>query len=231
MRVAALVPAAGRGKRLGAKVPKIFLRVGGVPILIHTLKQLSSAFSFGDIVVAVDGAELKKTAKLLSHYRIPNVRVVEGGRTRAESVLLALGAAHPSCDWVLVHDAARPFPSRKLVRSVVRGALRTGAALCALPATATVKRVDPGKRVVLGTEDRDALFFAQTPQVFKRKLFERRYRMLGKRALSCTDDAALFDGSSVKVGVVPGESLNLKVTVPGDLELFKRYLNGRRRSS
>ncbi len=223
MNVAAVVPAAGRGDRLGAGIPKSFVSVAGRPLLIHTLKALFGAFPFRQAVVAVGPSEVDRARRLLGKHGFGRrVRVVPGGSTRAASVRNAVRVLADPCDWVLIHDAARPLVSRALVRRTLEVARRTGAAIAALPATATVKRIRDG-RTIVRTEDREALVLAQTPQVFRRELLLGRYRRLGGRALRATDEAALFDGSRVRVAVVPGEARNLKVTTPEDLGLFRHW--------
>ncbi|HTL70330.1 MAG TPA: 2-C-methyl-D-erythritol 4-phosphate cytidylyltransferase [Candidatus Eisenbacteria bacterium] len=223
MKIAAIVPAAGRGARLRSRVPKPFVRLLGKPLLVHTLENLSAAFPFAEILVAVDPSKMAAARRLLGGRRLrAPVRVVAGGRTRAESVRNAVSQASAGCDWVLIHDAARPFVSAALVRSVVRAARGSGAALCALPVTSTVKRAGPGL-TVRATEDRRTLYLAQTPQVFRKTLLADRFRAAGAAASGATDEAALFDGSKVRVRLVPGESRNIKITTPEDLELFGYY--------
>jgi 2-C-methyl-D-erythritol 4-phosphate cytidylyltransferase len=139
-----------------------------------------------------------------------------------------LRALSKDSEWVLVHDAARPLVSRAVVRRTLKAARSSGVALCALPVTATVKRLYSERPVVRGTEDRRVFYLAQTPQVFRRSLLLSRYRALGRRALSATDEAALFDRSRVRVRVAAGETRNIKVTTREDLKLIKFYLKGRR---
>ncbi len=219
MKITAVVPAAGKGTRFGSKIPKAFVRFAGKALLVHTLERLSAAHRFTETLVAVERERVAETEKLLAEAGIA-ARVVPGGRTRAESVRNAVFEA-AGADWVLVHDAARPFASVPLVRRVIAKAKETGAALAAVPATATVKRVSRAGRVT-GTEDRESLWLAQTPQVFRKDLLVSRYRALGKRAGAATDEAALFDGSNVRVAVVPGESGNVKITTPEDAAQFGR---------
>ncbi len=225
-RVSAIVPAAGQGARLGRSLPKAFVVVAGKPLLEHTLGSLSRAFRFDEILVAVSAEHVGRAEKLAARAGLRNVRVVIGGATRAESVRNALCQVRESSDFVAVHDAARPLVSGKLVKALVAAAAGCGAAIAAVPATATVKRVLKGR--VTGTEDRDTLALAQTPQVFRKKLLLERYACLGAKALKATDEAALFDGSGQTVRAMPGEAKNIKVTTPEDLELLVHYLKARR---
>lgn len=220
MRVTAIVPAAGSGKRFGSKVPKQFLLVDGRPVLVHTLKKLERAFTFKEKIVAAAPKDIKMTSALLSKHGLASWRVVAGGATRAESVWNALKASGHA-EWALVHDAARPMISSKLVREVIRSAAKTGAAIVALPAVATVKKVNVRTLEVLGTEDRNSIYLAQTPQVAKKKILMDRYKKLGKKAFLLTDEAAFFDRTPIKVKIVVGDPRNIKITTPEDLALLR----------
>ena len=220
MKVAAIVPAAGRGKRFRGKIPKIFVPLRGKPLLVRTLESLLRAFRFEEVWVTAGPADVEKTKKILKRFGL-RVRVIAGGATRAASVKRAFERVSPGCDWVLIHDGARPCVDRALVLRTMAAAKKTGAALCALPATATVKRVDPKRGRVLGTEDRRSLYLAQTPQVFRKDLLASRYRALKTKALSATDEAALFDGSRITVRVTEGDAKNIKVTTLDDWKLLR----------
>ena len=220
----AVIPAGGRGRRFLSRAPKLLTRVAGRPVLVHTLKNLLKAAVFSDVVVAASPALERVLKPLLKRHGLGRVRVVRGGATRAESVRRGVEALNGRCRWVLVHDSARPLVGRELVGRTLRAARRTGAALCALPATATVKRAERG--IVRSTEPRERLWLAQTPQVFELRRLEERYRRL-KGWRGATDEAALFDGSGVRVGVVPGEPRNIKITTREDLELMRFYLGVR----
>ena len=227
MKIAAIVPAAGLGRRLKTKAFKPFVRILGKPLLVHTLESLKKSFDFAEIIVAAAPAKLDETLRLLRRHKLHGVRVVLGGRNRSGSVRNALLNVSGDCDWVLVHDAARPFVGRVLVRRLLNAAKATGAAIAATPVTATVKRSGARKDVIFKTEDRERLFLAQTPQLFRKGLLAKRYRTLGAKALLCTDEAALFDRSRVRVRLVPGDPKNIKITAPEDIKLFKFYLNDR----
>jgi len=224
MRVAAVIAAAGKGKRLKTKVPKSFLPVSGKPILAWTLLNLARAYGFEEIIVTAGRAELGRMRDLAKRQGLRRVRVVAGGKTRALSVKNGVASVSPACDWVLVHDAARPLVSARLVKAILEAAKKSGAAICALRATVTIKKTDIRGKAVLGTEDRRRIFLAQTPQVFKKELLLQRYAALGRKISSLTDEASFFDGTHVVVQVVPGETRNIKITTPEDLDLFKYYL-------
>lgn len=220
MRIAAVIPAAGEGRRFGSRTPKVFTRLLGKPLLAHTLASLNRAYRFEETVIAVAPAYVKKTEALVRRYGFLRTRVVAGGRTRAQSVKNAASQVGRS-SWVLVHDAARPLVSPRLIKKLLVSARTTGAAICALPATATVKRASRG--FVTGTEDRTTLVLAQTPQVFKKDLLLAAYRH-PHRGVSPTDEAALFDGKRRLVRIVEGEARNIKITRPEDAELFRFYV-------
>jgi len=221
--VAAIVPSAGAGKRFRSAKPKVFFRFAGKPLIAHTLGRLLASYPFRRVIVAAHPANLDATKKLLGRHGFGGVEVVPGGRTRALSVLNALRRAAVDCEWALVHDAARPFVTRGLVRSTLKAAAGTGAAICALPVSSTVKKCDISGRYALCTVDRSRLYLAQTPQVFKTKLLLGRYRALGNKAATATDDAALFQGSGVRVRITAGLARNIKVTTREDVPLFHFY--------
>lgn len=223
MIVSAVVPAGGRGVRLKLKTPKPFIEVSGKPLLVLTLERLARTYRFEEIVVPVEPFRAREVERLLSKYGLGNVRVVAGGRTRAESVRNGVLALNQKSEWVLIHDAARPLVTPGLVRRILSEARKTGGAICALQATATVKRVSRDLSIS-GTEARETLYLAQTPQVFKAKDLLWRYEALGATALDRTDEAALFDGTSVRIRVVSGEAQNIKITTSEDLVFLDALL-------
>lgn len=216
---AAVVPAAGAGRRFGSRVPKAFAKLGGEVLVVSTLKNLKRCGRFREIVLAVSPEWISAARNILKRSGLGSAKVVAGGRTRAESVRNGVLACDASVEWVYVHDAARPLVAKALVSRLTRGARRTGACIPALPATATVKSARPDG-TVLRTVDRERLFLAQTPQVFRRKLLVSRYKALGRKAFRATDEAALFDGTPVRVQIVPGDPKNIKITTPEDGEWY-----------
>lgn len=226
---AGIVPAAGRGERLGAGAPKALRTLGGVPLLVHAVRALAAARAVGLVVVAAPPDDVAQVRALLADHEVgAEVAVVAGGATRQESVRLALAALTPDVEVVLVHDAARPLVPVELVDRVA-AAVRHGAAAVVpgLPVADTVKRVeagDGGERVV-ETLDRAALRAIQTPQGFRRDVLEAAHAAATDDA---TDDAGLVERAGATVTVVPGSEEAFKVTRPLDLLLAEAVLARRR---
>jgi 2-C-methyl-D-erythritol 4-phosphate cytidylyltransferase len=147
-------------------------------------------------------------------------RVVEGGASRSASVRCGLAAVPDEADVIVVHDAARPLATAALFDAVVASATGHGAAICAVPVSDTIKRVDGG--LVIDTLDRDHLVAVQTPQAFDAALL-RRAHASGAEA---TDDAALVELLGASVSVVPGDAHNVKITTPADLRAAEQFLGG-----
>jgi 2-C-methyl-D-erythritol 4-phosphate cytidylyltransferase len=235
-RTAAIVPAAGRGERLGPGAPKALRELGGQPILVHALRALVSARDVDLVVVAapagagpdgVDAVRALVSDHLGDEAVDTDVIVVAGGDTRQASVALALAVLPPSVDVVLVHDAARPLVPVSLVERVV-AAVRGGAdaVVPGLRLSDTVKVVDPAGRVE-STPDRETLRAVQTPQGFRRAVLEAAHAGADPAA-PATDDAGLVERAGVPVLVVAGSDDAFKVTRPFDLVLAEAVLSRRR---
>ena len=204
-----VVLAAGRGERFGRD--KVWLPLRGQPLLVHCLRALAAS-PVARVALVVSAERLPEAQALASSVPLPTVAVV-GGARRQDSVangLQALGA----CDWVAVHDAARPLATQELLLRTWRAAQTTGAAIAAIPQTETVKRVRDGQ--VIETLPRAELWAVQTPQVFRTDLLLRAHATI---ADDVTDDAALVERLGVTVRIVEGSYANIKVTMPHDLAL------------
>ena len=213
-----IIAAAGMGSRLGRDEPKALVLLAGRPLVSWTLDAIG-AVPFARRRVAVPpGRENRFEAAIGGRAGI-----VAGGESRAESVRRAFESldAEPA-DLVCVHDAARPFVTSAEVLSVIEAAEGTGAAIAATPVVDSLKRVD-GTRVVR-TVDREGLFAAATPQVFRADLLARAF----EAAWDATDEAALVEGLGVAVSVVAVSRLAFKVTTPEDLEMAEALVRSRR---
>ena len=216
--VTALVPAAGRGVRLGADVPKAFVALCGRSLLWRAVHGLLESGCIDEVVVAVAAEDAGHAADALAG--VDRVQFVTGGAQRSDSVRAALDAV-PGIDVVLVHDAARCLTPASVIRDVV-AAVRAGhhAVVPVLPVTDTVKQVDAGGAVV-ATVDRSALRVAQTPQGFDAALLRRAHAANGAPA---TDDAGLVERLGERVMTVPGHPHAFKITTPFDLAVAEAVL-------
>jgi len=223
--VAAIVPAAGRGERLGPGTPKALRLLGGAPLLVHAVRTLARARLVELIVVAAPPDQVAQVRDLLAdHHTGALLSVVPGGESRRDSVRAALASLPDDVTTVLVHDAARPLAPVELVDAVA-AALRDGAeaVVPVLPVVDTVKRVE-GDRVV-ETVDRTVLRAVQTPQGFRREVLEEAHLAGGEEV---TDDATMVERLGRTVTVVPGAEEAFKVTRPLDLLLAEAVLARRR---
>jgi 2-C-methyl-D-erythritol 4-phosphate cytidylyltransferase / 2-C-methyl-D-erythritol 2,4-cyclodiphosphate synthase len=229
IKVALLVVAAGRGLRLGAERPKQYLNCAGRPLITHTLEALAAgwAFSAATVVIRPDDRALYDQA--LAHLtRAASTAVgppATGGETRQQSVLAGLEALVPAApDIVLIHDAARPFPSPELVARAVRAAERHGAAAPGTPMSDTVKQVDADGRV-LANPPRSALRAVQTPQAFAFPLILSAHRRAAAAGVAgLTDDVAVAEWAGSPAYVFEGEPGNVKVTTMEDFSAAEARL-------
>ncbi len=227
-RTVALVPAAGRGLRMGGHVPKQFLSLGGRPILAQSLRVLQASAVIHEIILAVPETERQYC---LDHIVATGefgkvTKVVAGGAQRQDSVRHALAEVSEETDIVLVHDAVRPFLTEEMIRQVVAAAVEHGAAIVALPMRDTVKYVGAGGTIER-TVDRGPLWLAQTPQAFRLSWLEEAHRKAFLSGVHATDDAHLVELIGKPVVVVEGSGENIKVTRPEDLVIGEAILSSR----
>lgn len=231
MRVAAILTAAGDGRRLGHALPKALVSVGGVPLVVHAARALAGSGAVDEIVVTVPASHQADFAAALTGAVEPAsvpVRLVVGGPTRQASVLAALGVLGADVDAVLVHDAARAFAPPALVVRVLE-ALRAGdrAVVPVVPVTDTVVRVQDG---VVHPIDRSLLRVVQTPQGFDRALLDQAHAAAADRssdeASAATDDASLCAAIGARIAVVEGSDDARKVTTAHDLAVAEALATG-----
>jgi 2-C-methyl-D-erythritol 4-phosphate cytidylyltransferase len=219
--VVALVPAAGRGERLGSSVPKALVPVGGEPLLVHAVRGLHASGIVDRVVVAAPLSHIDSMVAVLARAEIEAL-VVPGGPSRTQSVRLALHAAgDPSI--VLVHDAARAFTPAEVIRAVVAAvAAGSPAVVPVLPVADTLKRVDPAG-MVLDTPNRADLRMVQTPQGFPIDVLRRAYDAYPDDTTT-TDDAGLVERLGIPITTIPGHPHALKITTPFDLAIAEAVL-------
>ena len=205
-------------------VDKVFAPLCGRPAVAWVLDALEEAPSVDGVLLVLNGASLAQGEDLVRRGPWRKVwGVCVGGERRQDSVRRGLEGL-PPCHWVVVHDAARPCLTPALVEEGLLAAEETGAAIAAIPATETIKKVDPAMWVV-ETLPREHLRVVQTPQVFRRPLLEEAHRSIHDPV---TDDATMVERLGARVKVFPGDYANLKITTPQDLLLAEAILRARR---
>jgi 2-C-methyl-D-erythritol 4-phosphate cytidylyltransferase/2-C-methyl-D-erythritol 2,4-cyclodiphosphate synthase len=222
MRVSAILAAGGRGARMGASVPKQLLMLGGRSILQRSFDTLEAHDSISEIIVALPHELAAAPPAFLKSAR-KTVRIVDGGERRQDSVAKAFSRVSADADYVLIHDAARPFATPALITRVIDAASSGPgvSAIAALRASDTVKQVTgEGNALpsVSRTLARDTIYLAQTPQVFSRQSLEHAIAQADASA-EATDEAALVERAGHPIKVVDGEPANIKITTDRDLRI------------
>lgn len=223
-----VVPAAGSGSRMAAGTPKQYLQLGGAPILQHTLDALLVLPELDGITVALAPGDEHWSALPAADH--PRITTTLGGAERADSVLACLRSLADDAaeeDWVLVHDAARPCVSIEELTSLVVSLRQDPVGgLLALPVSETVKRAD-GEQRVAATVDRDGLWLAQTPQMFRFGLLREALESALAAGRTVTDEASAMEQAGHAPRLVAGAATNIKITRPADLAVAEAFLAAR----
>ncbi len=221
MAAGAIIVAAGSSTRMGSAGDKTLADIGGEPLIARTIDVFESCDAVTAIALVVSEGNRDAIAALCDAkgWR-KTVPPLIGGARRQDSVRAGLDALPPDCDWVLVHDGARPFVTPRMIEEGLAAAAMAGAAIAVVPAFDTVKRIGEGGRVV-ETLDRSELAMVQTPQVFRRDVLERAHAEVTG---DVTDDAAMVERIGVEVRTFEGARSNIKVTTPEDLLIASAML-------
>ncbi len=218
-RVSAIIVAAGRGERFGS--PKQFSLLKGKTVLDWSLEKFESHEAVDEIILVLNEEQERK--KILGQYK-KILAVVQGGEERQDSVLNGFKMIDPEkTGIVLVHDGVRPLVSPALIGRVIEAAFEKGAAIPALPLEDTVKEVTGEE--VLRTLERQELCRAQTPQGFSYSVLKKALDKAQEEGYYGTDEASLVERIGGKVYVVPGDPVNIKITVSDDLRVAEAFLD------
>jgi 2-C-methyl-D-erythritol 4-phosphate cytidylyltransferase/2-C-methyl-D-erythritol 2,4-cyclodiphosphate synthase len=220
MHVSAIIAAGGRGLRFGGAEPKQLLSLHGVPILKRSVDAYLNCELVADIVVALP-VDLARRPPIYLQHRAKPVTIVDGGERRRDSVANAFARASEGADIIVIHDAARPLVTDAVIRRTVAAAAESGAAIAALRARDTVKRVGRGDAIT-ATLPRDEIYLAQTPQAFRVSVLRDALRL----EVDATDEAMLAEQAGHVVRVVDGDPRNLKITTPDDLTMAEQFAAG-----
>ncbi len=218
---AVILPAAGQSSRFHDKhYKKPFAPLANRAVWLHSAERFLSRDEVKQLILVISPEDREEfDFKFASNVLILGIDVIEGGQERAESVEKALARVKPEIDHVAIHDAARPCLADEWITSVFEAGIKHGAAILAIPVRGTLKRVGTDQQIT-ETVNREGLWEAQTPQVFRRSLLVEAYAR--RESFVATDDAQLVERLGHKVVVVPGSPVNLKITTQEDLRLAEQ---------
>ena len=224
-RCAAVVPAAGSSRRMGGQ-DKILLPLDDIPVLMHALRALSASERIQEIVVVTREDLIVPVGQLCRDCALDKVtKVLVGGATRADSVLIGVEEVSGRAELIAVHDGALPLVTVEVIDAAIRKAAECGAAAPAVPVKDTVKRALDG--VVVETPDRTQLFAVQTPQVFDSDLLLGALRRAVEDGAAITDDCGAVERIGMKVCLTEGSYENIKITTPADMLMAEAILHSR----
>jgi 2-C-methyl-D-erythritol 4-phosphate cytidylyltransferase len=220
--LSAVVVAAGRSQRMG--FDKLLTPLGGRPLLLHTLESLLQTNIPSEVILVIrPGSQVEMEAVIAPLLDRVRIRMVDGGAQRQDSVAAGLRAVSSSSDFVMVHDAARPFVTKELIEIVLSAAKLSDAAVCGAPCSDSLKEVAEDGLVVT-TVDRSRLWTVQTPQIFRTKLLRECYAAAAASGETFTDDTAVVEKAGHPVRIVLYHGINLKITTPSDWSLAQALL-------
>ncbi len=215
----AIIVAAGRGTRMGSDIPKQFLKLDGIPIVVRTLRVFDQSPEVDEILLVVSEEYVSYCrTEIIEAYNIRKVRdIIVGGAERYDSVYNALLACEHA-DYVMIQDAARPFVTEEILKRASDAVKKYGTAVVGMPSKDTVKIVDENG-FVRSTPDRSHVWNIQTPQVFSYSLIREANEIMKKKGMhGVTDDAMIVEASGLaRVKLVEGSYENIKITTPDDL--------------
>ena len=229
MKTVAIIPAGGSGRRMGSGIQKQYLLLGGIPVLVHTLRVFQSSPVVDEIFLVVSEGDIPEVRNaIVGRYNLFKVSlIVAGGAERQDSVRNALAHLREEHGIVLVHDGVRSFVSGELIQRVVAVAEADGAVAVGVRVKDSVKEVNSAGWVIK-TVTREGLWLTQTPQAFRKPLILAAYERAAADGFCGTDDASLVERMGVPVRMIPGDYDNIKVTTPEDLTLgeaiIRRFL-------
>jgi len=232
VKATAIIVAAGEGRRVGAGISKVYLPIGGRPLLLRTLDQFFHSKRVNSVIVVIAKTDLARCQYLLGtdpHTREQSYILETGGASRQQSVNRGLEKISSDCNVVVIHDGARPFVSPELIDRVIEEASTRNAVVVGVPVRDTIKVVSKDRQI-LSTPARDCIWEIQTPQAFERSLILQAHQAAQRNEHDATDDASLVERLGKPVYLIDGERTNIKITLPEDL-LFAEALVASRGST
>lgn len=222
--ISVVIVAGGMGTRLGADVPKAFVGLGGKHLFEYSLEIFLAHKAVSEVVIVVPDSVVEKAEEIVGEMELEKIVViVNGGDQRWNSVYNGIMSTVDSSEWVLVHDAARPFVTKDVIDSLLKKCGAHKCCITATPVTDTIRTFKEG--ICTGTVDRSTLIRVGTPQLFHRETLLKAFLHAGGMEPSPTDEAMLMEKSGVAIGIAWGDPKNFKITTPEDLEIAQALIN------
>jgi 2-C-methyl-D-erythritol 4-phosphate cytidylyltransferase len=221
VRVIAIIPAGGKGKRGGTETPKQYIRFHGKELIVYTLEVFQKCNLIDEIIIAAEPSYFSLLNKIKKDYNLTKItQIVEGGEERQDSVNNVLKSLKADDnDQIAVHDAARPLLPENILTKAISTAKEKGNALVCLKARDTLLI---GDRIVKDYVDRSEIYYVQTPQIFKYKDLKKAMKKAYEKNFIGTDESMLIKEIGIDINIVEGSMLNFKVTTMTDIEMFER---------
>jgi len=222
-KITLIIAAAGSGSRMKADKNKILLDLEGKLVLERTLDRFSEIKEIVQLIVVAKEDEIEELKNIVSSYSFLNIRVVSGGKTRQESIAYGLNEVATDSNYVIVHDAARPFIKEEYIKGAISMAKEHGASGVGVRVKDTLKKVDAGG-MIIETVDRSVVWQIQTPQIFRVDIIKEAYRYASETKYGGTDDCSLVEHLGKKIAMFEGDYENIKLTTKEDIEYAKFML-------
>lgn len=223
----AIILSAGMGKRMQAGKNKQFIELNGKSVLTHTLSVFALMPDITNIVLVVRAGEEELCREMVPTMAKNKTILVAGGKERQDSVYNGIKAINWECDYIIVHDGARPLVTLDIISRTLEAAKTYGAAVCGVPVKDTIKQVNPDGSVIQ-TIPRNSLYAVQTPQIFQTSKLKKAYDYAYEHNFYGTDDASLLEYMGEKVQIVLGDYENIKLTTPEDIQSAEAILQKRK---
>lgn len=225
MKIIGILLAGGKSRRFGNE-DKLLQEIDGKPVIYYSLLVLEKTYGIDEVLLVSDDKKINILKDLVRNWNLRKVKdVIEGGKERQDSVFNAINSIS-QCDYVLIHDGARPFISVSLVEKIIKEGIEKKAVITAIPVKDTIKLVGSDKRVE-STLPREKLWQIQTPQFFEFSIIKTAHENAKKDNFYGTDDAVLVERLGIPVYIIEGEPWNIKITTKEDLELAKCIIKKR----
>jgi len=223
MRIFAIIPAGGKGIRSGYSAPKQYLKFNGKELIAYTLEVFQKNILVNEILIAAHPDYFSIIEKLKKKFNLNKIsQIVKGGNERQDSVYNALASLEAKeNDLIIVHDAARPLLSQKILTNAINLAKRKGNAVVCIKAKDTLIK---GKDYVVSYINREDVYYVQTPQIFTYKDLMEAIETAYKKKFRGTDESMLVKRLGKEIFIAEGSPLNFKITTKEDIEMFKKLI-------